>query len=386
MDDDHLALREGASAINPRIPSEVERLRRDWPVEMVRIAIELAEARRAAAKKFGDETAGRMVCDVLGVEQASSLRVARYKAKRFGELSSRPSRIVDLCCGIGGDAMALKDIAPVVVVDKSDVRAWMAGINAGCETIVQNAEEFNSCEGDAVHIDPDRRAGASGTGGARVWRYEDYQPGPAFLERLIADKRDVCIKLGPGVDFAALPFLDDVAIEVISEAGNLVQALAWGGGLAKSRGKRTATLLIEGDENISFTGGADEPIPVSPVGRFVYTVDASIERAELLGAFCGAVMMKAVHPKLGLLTSDEYITKMAWLTGFEVMAQLPWRVKKVKQWLREHDAGIVEVKTRGKAVDPDVAQQQLRGSGDQPFTVFVLRIDKNVHAYICKRV
>lgn len=382
LDDRHADLREAAATINPREPAAVERLRSHWPMELVRLAIELADARRSAVKKFGEEIAARLVCDVTGIEQASSLLVARYKAERFAE--QKPAQIVDLCCGIGGDAMALKVFAPVTAVDQNDVRAWMTGCNANCETVVASAEVFDisNCKGTAVHIDPDRRTGTPGQR-RRVQRFEEYQPGPAFLEELVASGMDVCMKLGPGVDFESLPQSEDIDIEVISEGGALVQALLWSGGLVRNAGLRTATLLEE-DRKVSFTGAADEPIDIAPMGAFVFTIDAAIERLELLGAFLEETGLGAVHPKVGLLTADECINN-PWLTAFAVEAFMPWRIAKVRNWLREHGSGIVEVKTRGRVVDPDVVQRQLRGNGDVPFTVFVLRMDKSVHAIICRR-
>ncbi|NBC11043.1 MAG: class I SAM-dependent methyltransferase, partial [Planctomycetes bacterium] len=78
-------------------------LRRLGRPELVRMAIELVTARRRAAGKL--RHAGRIMADTAGVEQATGSDVARHKAGRFAELA--PRRLVDLCCGIGGDAMAL---------------------------------------------------------------------------------------------------------------------------------------------------------------------------------------------------------------------------------------------------------------------------------------
>ena len=380
MDDAHAPLREAAAAIDARQPSEVQRLRRDWPVELVRVAIELAEARRRAAKKFGPEMAARLVCDVAGVEQASSLQVARYKAARFLARAHGPERIIDLCCGIGGDAMELAKIAPVLAVDKSDVRAWMAGVNASCGTLVADAEAVD-VEGAAVHIDPSRRTGP----GRRVWKYEDYQPGPAYLERLLRSGAEVCIKLGPGVELESLPFPNEVECEMISEDGNLVQALMWRGRVAIAAGERRATMLREGEYIESFAGMPGEPVEYAALGHYVYTIDPSIERAGLLGAFCINMGVGALHPKVGLLTDEKYIER-PWLRAFEVQAFMPWRVDRVRRWLGAHGAGIVEVKTRGRVIDPDVVQRQLRGVGEEPYTVFVLRMGKTVSALVCRRL
>ena len=92
-----------------------------------------------------------------------------------------------------------------------------------------------------------------------------------------------------------------------------------------------------------------------------------------------------VHPKSGLLTAANLVTS-PWLTPFELIEQMPWRAPRVKQWLSDHDAGLVEIKTRGKAVDPDQVQRQLRGKGSTSFTVFIIRFDRKVNALITRRV
>ena len=49
-----------------------------------------------------------------GLEQATAEPVARHKARRF---AGRTATVIDLCCGIGGDTLALADWAEVVAVD-----------------------------------------------------------------------------------------------------------------------------------------------------------------------------------------------------------------------------------------------------------------------------
>ena len=66
---------------------------------------------------------------------------------------------------------------------------------------------------------------------------------------------------------------------------------------------------------------------------------------------------------------------------------LPWNRKRVKAVLRGHDHGVVEVRTRGGVINPDVEQKALRGKGSNGgLTVFVYRIDKKLTAVIAQRV
>lgn len=344
------------------------RLRRQWPAEIVAAAAELVQARRAAADKFPD--AQRLVADREGVEQATGATVARHKATRFAALA--PQRIFDLCCGIGGDAMALQAVAPVTAVDLSPLRAWMAGRNAGCATRVADVTTLD-LRGEALHVDPQRRAR-----GRRAWRFADYRPGPPALRRLLEANRDTALKLGPGVDTESLPG-EGAEIEFVSDGGALVQAILWCGHLARAPGCRTATMLPAG---LSLCG---PPGPPPPSGgdfqEFLHVADPSLERAGLLGVLCAGLPLAAPVPALGLLTSAAPVTS-PWLRSHRILEQMPWRLRRVRAALERRGAGLITVKTRAAAVDPDVVQRALRGTGAAPFTVFVLRLGHSVQAFI----
>ena len=74
-------------------------LRKHYPEDIVRAAVSLHELRLKAKVKFS--RADRMWLDRQGLEQSTSESVSKYKSIRF----SGP--VQDLCCGIGGDAIAL---------------------------------------------------------------------------------------------------------------------------------------------------------------------------------------------------------------------------------------------------------------------------------------
>ena len=357
-------LLEAAERCDSGDVAAVARLRRAWPADLVAAALELAGARRKAATKFPGRT---IVADVAGVEQATSALVADYKARRIAR-SADARRITDLCCGIGGDAMGLAAAGfDVEAVDRDPLRVWMTHRNAECRA--KSADVTTFPVAGLFHFDPDRRAR-----GRRMWRLEDYEPGPDFLRGLLRRCPDGAVKLGPGVDVDALDLPGRGEIEFISEHGRLVQAVLWTGTLAHD--PRSATLLPGGR---TLRGQPTQP-DLAPAGAFIYAVNPALERAGLLGL----LGLPAIHPRLGLLTSDARVSD-PWLTTFELVEEMPWRLPKVKRWLADHGAGIVEVKTRGKAVDPDRVQRQLRGPGERSFTVFVLRRDRRTTALITRR-
>jgi len=388
MDDERVArwqrvvsdevLLKHAAGVDPSNVAAVESLRKYATAEHIAVALELCGARAKAVHKFGPAIAAGLIADAAGVEQASASTVAQYKAIRMREALGAGSQIADLCCGVGGDSMAMCDAGlDVLAVDHDALRAWMAVQNTGersrgvCADVAELA-----LGGMAIHLDPARR---DETTGKRARGLEGYQPGPDVIGQLIEQAPAAAVKLSPAVDIAELTWPGEV--EFISDHGRLVQAVLWTGGFMGAA--RQATLLD--DAGVHTLSGEPIGTRLTVMQRYLYTFDPAVERAELIGQLSQAVGAGVVHPRLGLLTSDRVI-ESPWLTGFELIEQLPWRPKRVRQWLGGNDAGLVEVKTRGKACDPDSEQRHLRGKGDTTYTVFVLRFDTKVRALITRRM
>lgn len=352
-----------------RHPASIESLRRDFEASLVAAAVELTLARQAAADKFGP-AAARLWCDRAGVEMASSPEAAAHKARRFADLEPRLP-IHDLCCGIGADAMAFVSAGlDVHAVDLDPVRTWMCRHNAGCRTEVSDVADITDLQ--AFHIDPQRRNAP----GRRIPRLEDLEPGLDVVRRLIDRSKAGCIKLFPGVPFDQLP---PGQIEILSQRGRLRQALLWTGRLGDVSHLRAATVL---DANATITGHPG-PAPIAPMGHFVHAVDPAVERAELIGQLAHQTRLTTPHPASGLLTGDQRVDS-PFLRPYRLLEEMPWSLSKVRRRLRDFDAGIVTIKTRGRAVDPDQIQSQLRGSGTRPLTLFIQRFGSRFTCLVCE--
>ena len=123
--------------------------------------------------------------------------------------------------------------------------------------------------------------------------------------------------------------------------------------------------------------------------RMMFVPDPALERAKLLGLFADRLNAVDAAPGLGILTRDDCAPLdqecAAWFEQFEVIEELPAREQTVAAWLAERGAGIVTVRTRGAACDPDGWQKALRGRGATPWTVFVLRLGLRRMAYAVRR-
>src|SRR5580693_2239546 len=150
------------------------RLRREYPADLVAAATAQHELRLAARAKFS--RAMQMLFTRAGYEQSSSEPIARYRAERFGGAR----RVADLCCGIGGDLLALASGREALAVDRDDVHARLAlhnadvyGKAANVRAVVADVRDIRLGGLDAVFIDPARRSGpgtAQPAAGARPAR------------------------------------------------------------------------------------------------------------------------------------------------------------------------------------------------------------------------
>lgn len=389
------ALREHAAAIDPGDVAAVARLRRSFDVELVIAALDLASARRKLARKWPDRAA-RLIADPSGAEMASSGAAATYKAGRLKAAIGDGTRVADLCCGIGGDAMSLAEAGlDVLAVDGEPVRAWMAGMNAACRTGACDVQAVELAGMAAVHIDPARREAASGAS-RRLWRLADLSPPVRVCAELVRRAGVGAVKLGPGVDTAELEMNGllprDSELEFISEGGQMTQAVVWAG-LAQPNPRR-ATLIAGDGEAHSLCGEkpegedkeSDHALSRDGLKAFLVEPDASIERAGLLHVACDRWGLTQWWPGLGLLTTDNAPIATPMLTYFRVVDRMPWIEKNVRVRLNALGAGVVEVKTRSRACDPDRVQRDLRGEGTESLTVFILRLGRSLEAVITRRV
>ncbi|HWE37598.1 MAG TPA: class I SAM-dependent methyltransferase, partial [Isosphaeraceae bacterium] len=222
-------------------PADLTRWRRGATAAVVAAAVRLAECRRRGRAKFA--RAERMWLEPTGLEQATAEAVARHKAARFDG-----AEVFDLCCGIGGDGLALAGVARrVVAVDRDEGMTRRASWNAEVyevadrlETTVAAAESVALPPTALVHIDPDRRAGA----GPRARKIAQYQPNLEYLNHLMKTAPGGAIKLGPASDFEAHFGREGVETELVSLGGECKEATAWFGSLATCR--RRATTLPSG--------------------------------------------------------------------------------------------------------------------------------------------
>ncbi|MGW4195396.1 THUMP-like domain-containing protein [Streptomyces sp. NPDC005004] len=343
------------------------RLRRTHPVELVSAALGQARLRQRAAAKFGAEDAERMFFTPNGVEQSTRTSVAAYRAERMRALGV--TSVADLCCGIGGDALALARAGiRVLAVDRDPLTAAVARANAealGLDSLIEVREtdvtEVDTAGYDAVFVDPARRGGRG-----RIFDPEAYSPPLSWAVAAARTAPRAALKIAPGIPHEAVPA--EAEAEWISDAGDVKEAVLWFGTGAPGGVRAT---LLPGPRSLEGRGLPDPA--VRPVGRYLYEPDGAVIRAHLVAEVAEDLAGGLLDETIAYLTSDT-LRPTPYATAYEITDQLPFNLKKLKALLRERQVGTLTVKKRGSAVEPEELRRKVKPQGPHSATVFLTRV------------
>jgi len=188
--------------------------------------------RSVAFAKFSRELAEQMLLSDELLQQCSSLRLANYVGKKMAVLAGAAgqSGVMDLCCGLGGDAIGLAsagmnvlgyDISPEATIYSAH-NASVAGVSDHTKFATADVTQLDIPSEAVVHIDPDRRSG-----GRRVVALSELQPGEEFLRSLTQNTAIGAMKLSAAMDFSELDDWSNVRLEYVSEDGVCKQLVVW---------------------------------------------------------------------------------------------------------------------------------------------------------------
>ncbi len=348
--------------------SVATRLRRDHPADLVSAALAQARLRQRAAAKFGAVDAERMFFTPNGVEQSTRTTVATYRAERFRALGV--TSVADLCCGIGGDAIALARAGiRVLAVDRDPLTAAVARANAaalGLSGLIEVCEadvtSVDTTPYDAVFVDPARRGGRG-----RIFDPEAYSPPLSWAVEAARNAPRAALKIAPGIPHEAVPA--EAGAEWISDGGDVKEAVLWFGG-EPGPGTVRATLL-PGPRTLAGRGLPNPP--VRPVGEYLYEPDGAVVRAHLVAEVAEEVGGGLIDETIAYVTADA-LHPTEYATAYRITDRLPFNVKKLKALLREREVGVLTVKKRGSAVEPEELRRKVKPQGPNAATVFLTRV------------
>ncbi len=355
-----------------------------FDADLVAAALTQSRLRARASDKFGDFASG-MFFTPDGLEQATRLSVAARHAARY--LTSGAERVLDLACGIGGDALAIAglDIA-VEAVDADPTTAAIAAHNLRslphADVRCARAEDVALPRGErarhtAVFVDPSRRVTgpADITGRSkRVFSLDAIAPSWSHVLTVASQVPATGVKLSPSMGHHAVP--RGAEAEWTSWHGEVLECVVWFGPLVRTPG-RTATVCRPGAQPVMVTeaeaAGGDRLVGnATPPGRYLYEPDRAIVRAGLSGAVVNASGGALLDSSGGYVGSDRLVD-VAGARRLAVLERLPLQAKAIRAWARSAQVGTLTIKKRGVDVNPDDLRRQLHLRGSHEATIVLTR-------------
>ena len=401
------------------------RLRREYPADLVAAATAQHELRLAARAKFS--RAMQMLFTRAGYEQSSSEPIARDRAARF----AAAGRVADLCCGIGGDLLALASGREALAVDRDDVHARLALHNAAVygqarnvRAVVADVRDIRLGGLDAVFIDPARRsgpgtapAGAGGgsarSGGAlgppRRFRTGQSEPPLDWCFALAERVPSVCVKAAPGLPADLIPA--DWEAEFIADGRDLKEAVLWSPALATapvagSGGPRRA-LVMSGGGTHALVACPGDPVPVTEPREYLLDPNPAVTRSGLVEDLARSLAsgggpdgspgspgspgsgdqdagrdVAKIDPQIAFLTLDRPV-QTPFARTLRVLDSAPWNEKRFARRLRELGIGAADIRRRGLAGDVDQIHRRLKLAGPNRATVVITRVNDKPWGLIC---
>ncbi|HSR48715.1 MAG TPA: class I SAM-dependent methyltransferase [Anaerolineales bacterium] len=359
-----LAEAETVLDLEPDFLRAVQRLASKVPESLARAAVDQTILRRRAAAKF--VSSSDLFFTKEGLEQATPEPVARHRARRFSGFK----RVLDLGCGIGGDALALAAHAPVLAADLDVRRLEILGANARRRALGPRIDLvcadvrlpfLRVPPGTAAFADPSRRRE-----GRRTRRTELSAPPLSALLGWLPELEAMAVKVSPAVDLEELRALP-CEVEFISLDGELKEATLWFGSLR--RGSIRATILPAG---LSLEGDPPE-LTVGPLGAYLCEPDPAVMRAGLVGMLGASLGARLVSPGIGYLTLDDPVTTPFGRT-FQIRQAAPFRLKSLQGMLAEADIGRLTIKRRGSPVEPEAIERRLKLRGGREGILILTRV------------
>jgi len=355
-------------------------LRRDFPQytpDILNAAIEIAGSRDRASGLY--TRSEDMYFTRESLEQATVESVAGHRAGRF----RGTGRVVDVCSGIGGDAISLAGACEsLICIDRDQARLMFCRENCrvygrSIDCVCADASYVLSRPGewDAVFIDPSRRSG-----GRRTSRLDTMAPPWPLVREIIASIRNAAVKLSPAANVDAVSPYGEC--EFVERTGILREFVLWSGGFRSCASR--ATLI---DEGVSITGGdlPDVEPGVHRPGTVLYEPGPALIRSGLLGRYAASLGMWFISPGIAWLSADRELSS-PFLTGYRVLDDMPWNLRKLRRLLRDRRVGPLTVKKRGFPLLPEEVISRLGLNGTEAATIVVTRMNDAHWVFLVERI
>jgi hypothetical protein len=371
-------------------------LRGRYPPELIAAALTQQSLRVAGRAKF--RRADEMLFTRDGLEQASSEVTSAHAAARY----PAGTLVADLCCGIGGNLIALGPGRRVLAVDLDPVSLTFARHNAAVYGAADGLAPVRAdvtnvslagaglAKTGAVFIDPARRAD-----GRRLAAGRSHPPLGWCLD-LAARVPAVGIKAAPGLPRDLIPAGWEA--EFVAVGRDLKEAMLWSPALATAPGgaPRRATVLPSGASLAgraetrgggceSGGGGGGGAVPVAAPGAFLFDPSPAVTRAGLVEDLARDLGAWKIDPEIAFLSADTQ-RHSPFARTLAVVASAPWHERRFARRLAELGIGAVDIRRRGLAGDVARIHRRLNLRGPGRATVVITRVSGRPWGLICTDV
>lgn len=355
--------------------SLVTELRESLSLTEASAVVSTLRLRRRAAAKF-PRFAGDMLFTEAGLQQASHPLARHYRA---GLVES--GTVLDICCGIGGDSLAMAAAGKDVLgLDIDPVRIAIARHNAaamGQDAAFRVADAARAIPHgfDCIFFDPGRRDRQ----GRRIRHVEHYRPPLSLVRAWQAE--ETIVKLSPAVDLRQLASYSG-QVEFISAKGQLIEALLW---LHRPSSLTRATLLTNAGAH-HLTGGHPIRADIASPRKWLFEPDPAVLRAGLVQDLAQVLNAAMIDESIAYLTMDGRV-ETPWGRYWKILDWMPFQLKRLRRYLIERGVGRITVKKRGFAMTPEalIARLRLR-DGDEARVLAMTRHQGKPIAIVCEPI
>jgi len=371
------------------------RLRKEFPEALpahISQAITQSVLRHKLSNRWNIDTSKFLLTED-GINQATRPTVAKWRAALIVEKFGQATRVLDLTCGLGFDALAMAQAGlSVHAIERDPLIADFARHNLRETSVTIETADSTTAdldEFDLIFVDPMRRDPESARkidgSTQRIFNPENWSPTWGFINS-IAELKQVICKVAPGIDDK---YISDWNTIWVSDQGDLVEAMT----LSNGSGLRSAVLLQDG-AIATFDGDAVPELKAD--GQFLVVPNSAITRAGAIASISNAVCGGLVNPHIGWITSDESslvdgMNKDLPVPGdfYQIIGRTKADPKSISQVIREISASAITITTRGLQIDVEKVRKQispkLQRSAPE-LVVALYRDDSGNKALICRRL
>lgn len=356
-----------------------QKLRKRLDAPRARLVQEQFELRERARAKFGDAANGMLFTRRL-LEQASGREPAAWKARRF--LDAGWTRVADLCCGSGGDALELARTGIAVdLVDLDPVALELArhnlsalGLAASAHPPCRLPDLPEGIATGAFHLDPDRRTGGRDQGEDR-WDHGGLSPDLDGIRQLCRRFEAGAVKLSPGAPDGILE--SEGETEFVGTRDELREQVVWTGSIARPGSVRVSewrdgTWETYASSRSRMEDAFEDDLAEGP-SEFVFEPVKAMVRSHLFAAFAQDNGLSRMDASVAWLTGS-VAARSNFLKGYRVLAHGPLKAGAEESLLRSCGRSCAAVKKRGVAVLPEKTLKSLRGLEGPPAVLSYLRV------------